>query len=128
MRTTCPVRRDQLIRRGKRNLSTPLDRDSLAATGAVTMIDDPDGLLAEARRIGAGGTATLPDVPEGSPGCYTMVLAGTCHIVGTEIADADPFSMIHRTADDPAISIVAGTDGVTILSMRFPHQIAEEQG
>ncbi|MBI5087830.1 MAG: hypothetical protein HZB15_02875 [Actinobacteria bacterium] len=115
-----PGSREQLVRRGRRNLSARLDADALRADGSVTVFDDPDGLHVEARLLGPGDVASLAPVPPGSSGCYTLVLDGECEVVGTEFRSAGTFSMIHRTPDDAPVSVAAGAAGATILSMQFP--------
>lgn len=114
-----PGSREQLIRRGRRNLSVTIDRDQLAADGRVKLFDDDDGLLGEAHQLAPGQMVTLPDVST-SPGCYTMILAGTCEIVGTDVSDAGVNTIVHRVAGDGSTSVAAGPDGATLLSLRFP--------
>jgi hypothetical protein len=117
-----PGSRDQLVRRGKRNLSATLDREALAASGTVTVLRDADGLLADARVIAPGDVVTLPEVPAGSRGCYTIVLDGSCEVVGADVGTAGSYSMIHRGPHDAPVALAAGPHGVTILNMQFPHE------
>lgn len=117
-----PGSRDRLIRRGERNLSTLLDDAQLAATGLVTLVDHADGLLIEAIRLGPRDVAALPAVVEGSSGCYSLVLAGSCELDGGSGCSgraAGRFSIIHRGSSDEPVTVTAGDEGVTILSMRF---------
>lgn len=111
-----PGSRDRLIRRGRRNLSVVLDQDKLLDEGLVTLFADDDGLLGEVRRGIAGETITLPDA-SGSPACYTLVLEGSATFGD---GDLDRYSVIHRADRDQPMEVVAGIDGASVLSLRFP--------
>lgn len=112
-----PAEREKLIRRGKRNLYGAVASTLTTETTVETIFEDPsDGLLASVERTGPGGTISTIDPSDGG-GQYHCVLSGSATFDGNTYV---PQSLLWMAPDDTPASIVAGSDGLVLLSMQFP--------
>ncbi len=118
-----PGSREQLVRRGRRNLHHTVAAEHLAG-GEATLFADDDGLLCAVARVAPGDALALPGAAPGQD-CYTLVLEGT---VTADDETLGPRSVIHRRpdGDEPAPLLTGGSNGAVVVSMRFPVPEAQE--
>lgn len=89
------------------------------ASGAGPLFSEEDGLHAEIIKLAEGEATVLPDAAAGG-GQYHVVLKGSMQRDGAEFEE---LSVEWANADEGAVGIQAGPDGLTLLLARFPaHQ------
>jgi len=100
------------------SLSSEPELSARAGADLETIIDvEDDGLQAHLLRLGPGETHRALD-PASGGGQYHMVLSGTmAHATG----DFDRLSCVFMTTQDAPLDVVAGSDGLELLMMQFPH-------
>jgi hypothetical protein len=96
------------------------DAVTLAGRGSpvldVILEPETDGLQAHLLRLGANGTAVLPD-PAGGGGQYLVVINGTLSRDGDAL---DRLSCLFVSRDEQPLSATAGPDGLELLILQFP--------
>ncbi|MEZ5853896.1 MAG: hypothetical protein R3D67_03805 [Hyphomicrobiaceae bacterium] len=86
---------------------------------------EADGLAAWMWRVPPGAVATLPD-PSSGGGQYLIVVGGTMETDGN--ASLDRLSTVFVSADEPALSLTAGDDGLDLLVLQYPRDGEELTG
>jgi len=114
-----PERRDLLVKGQQRQVLGTATRGAISQDGAE---EEPlfapadDGLMAVALRLAPGASVTLPDASEGG-GQYHVVLSGGL-TRGDEIFG--PLAVEFASADEGAVKVEAGAEGLELLVLRFP--------
>ena len=119
-----PASRDKLIKGNQRSrLVGPIasDPEESRRTRRAPMTDtiiteEPDRLAAWRLCLGPRQVMTAPD-PVGSGGQYLIVAEGGMAHAGL---DLDRLSVLFVTADEPALRVAAGDDGLDLLVLQFP--------
>jgi hypothetical protein len=76
-----------------------------------------DGLCAHRHDIAAGNSMTGPD-PASGGGQFWLVLAGSMLCDGVALP---PLSCVFVSPDEAPLTSVAGTDGLLVLALQYPH-------
>ena len=112
-----PEDRDKLVRRGKRNLSGAVTSALLASPGVQTIFEDhSDGLFAGVEHLEPGESSSTIDPAVGC-GQFHYVLSGSAVYEGSAY---DFKSLLWVGPDDAPATVAAGSDGLVLLTLRFP--------
>jgi hypothetical protein len=118
-----PGARDELVRRGRRSMSVPVEQASLAsvpAPGGSSVVDvigeHDDGLAARLVLLGAGSEQRLSS-QQRSAGRAWLIVAGDL------IADQSSYAegaIGWSSSDEPEVVVTAGQTGAVVLLLDFP--------
>ena len=116
-RADMPAEREKLVRRGKRNLHGSVASTLTGSSSVESLFEDgSDGLFAGVARTGPGGSISTIDA-SGGGGQYHCILSGTAQLDGKSYVAK---SLLWMTAGDAPRSIVAGSEGLVLLTVQFP--------
>lgn len=121
-----PASRDRLVKGNQRSklvagvaTDAPQSRRARKAPATDTLIEaEADGLAAWRLCLGPGQVTAAPD-PAGGGGQYIIVAEGSMRDGGGG-DDFGRLSVLFVTADEPALRVAAGDDGLDLLVLQFP--------